>query len=105
MDGLEAAGRIRAAEGGREVKIVAVTASGYASRKNEILASGFDDYVRKPYRPAEIFDCMARHLGARYQDAVTPPTAQAGGSGEHTSEHLTALPIELRKLVQAVVKH
>ena len=104
MDGVEAAGRIRAAQGGGKVKIVAVTASGYASRRNDILASGFDDYIRKPYRPAEVFECMARHLGVRYQEAETTATATVDGSGELTRDHLAALSIELRRdLAEALI--
>jgi signal transduction histidine kinase/ligand-binding sensor domain-containing protein/DNA-binding response OmpR family regulator len=63
MDGKEATKRIRALNGGFEVKIVAVTASAFASDREELLAAGVDDFVRKPYQPSEIFDCMARHLG------------------------------------------
>src|SRR3954470_14565712 len=48
VDGFEATALIRAAEGGREVKIAAVTASGFDSRQKEVLAAGFDDYIRKP---------------------------------------------------------
>jgi signal transduction histidine kinase/DNA-binding response OmpR family regulator len=66
LGGLEAAGHIRGLPGGREVKISAVTASAFASQREEVLAAGFDDLQRKPYRPKEIFDCMARHLGVRY---------------------------------------
>ncbi len=72
MDGLEATQRIRALAGGKEVKIVAVTASAFIEQREEMIAAGLDDFVRKPYRPAEIFDCMARHLGVRFiykQDA------------------------------------
>jgi signal transduction histidine kinase/DNA-binding response OmpR family regulator len=96
MDGIEAARRIRKCEGGREVKIAAVTASGYASERSEVLAEGLDDYVRKPYRPAEIFECMARHLGVRYQ--VSRPPAKPGGeeAGELTPEDLSSLPHDLR---------
>ena len=32
----------------------------------QALASGMDDFVRKPYRPAEIFDCIAHHLGIHF---------------------------------------
>ena len=56
MDGIEATRRIRALEGGRDVKIAAVTASGYVSRWSDVLAAGLDDYVAKPYRPDEIFE-------------------------------------------------
>ena len=69
MDGIEAVRRIRLLDGGRDVKIAAVTASGLDSQRNEVLAAGLDDYVSKPYRPEEIFDCMARHLGVRYRRA------------------------------------
>jgi signal transduction histidine kinase/DNA-binding response OmpR family regulator len=96
MDGIEATRRIRACEGGREVKIAAVTASGYASRRSEILAGGMDDYVRKPYRPAEIFECMARHLGVRYVVSEGSARPDNGRAGELTAEDLAALPDELR---------
>jgi signal transduction histidine kinase/ligand-binding sensor domain-containing protein/DNA-binding response OmpR family regulator len=66
MDGLEAARRIRKLVGGQETRIAAVTASVFVGERNEMLEAGFDDFVRKPYRPAEIFDCMARHLDVRY---------------------------------------
>lgn len=66
MDGVEATRRIRQLPGGKEVKIVAVTASALQEQKAELLAAGMDDFVRKPYRSSEIFDCMAKHLGVRY---------------------------------------
>ncbi|SER50092.1 ATP-binding protein [Giesbergeria anulus] len=66
MDGVEATRRIRQLPGGQEVKIVAVTASALQEQKTELLAAGMDDFVRKPYRSSEIFDCMAKHLGVRY---------------------------------------
>jgi signal transduction histidine kinase/DNA-binding response OmpR family regulator len=97
MDGIEATRRIRACEGGAEVKIVAVTASGYIAERREILAEGLDDYVRKPYRPREIFACMARHLGVQY--LVGEPVAKpaAGRAGELMAEDLSALPDGLRR--------
>ena len=97
MDGVEATRRIRACEGGHEVKIAAVTASGYASERSEILAGGMDDYVRKPYRPAEIFECMARHLGVRYQVSEGAAKSDSERVGELRAEDLSALPDELRK--------
>ncbi|OQX44011.1 MAG: hypothetical protein B0D86_06555, partial [Candidatus Sedimenticola endophacoides] len=39
----------------------------FEEQREEVLAAGFDDYVRKPYRSGEIFDCMARHLGLSYR--------------------------------------
>lgn len=104
MDGVEATRRIRVCEGGHEVKIAAVTVSGYASERSEILAEGMDDYVRKPYRPVEIFECMARHLAVRYQvsegDAATSDSERVG---ELMAEDLSALPDELRKELRDAV--
>jgi signal transduction histidine kinase/ActR/RegA family two-component response regulator len=83
MDGLAATRRIRALDGGRDVKIVGVSASVFASECEEMLAAGLDDFVRKPYLPNEIFDCMARHLGVRYSRSDDPPLAgeRVGGTG------------------------
>ena len=97
MDGMEATRRIRACEGGREVKIAAVTASGYVAERREILAEGLDDYVRKPYRPTEIFECMARHLGVRYLVGAAAAKSDGEGTRELMAEDLSALPDELRK--------
>ena len=66
MDGLEATRRIKAMTGGKETVIVALTASVFKEQKNEVLEAGSDDFVRKPFREAEIFEVMARHLGVRY---------------------------------------
>lgn len=105
MDGVEATRRIRASEGGREVRIAAVTASGVAGDRREILAEGLDDYVRKPYRSTEILECMARHLGCRYQISETPQKSESRhqSSPRLTSEDLCALPEELRQELQKAI--
>jgi len=104
MDGIEATHRIRASEGGREVKIAAVTASGYIGERREVLAEGLDDYVRKPYRPTEIFECMARHLGVRYLVSEAGAKSDREGAGELIPEDLSVLPDELRtELRDAVI--
>jgi CheY-like chemotaxis protein len=66
MDGVEATRHIRELPGGHEVKIVAVTASVFEEQKQELFDAGMDDFIRKPYRFQEIYDCMARHLGVEY---------------------------------------
>ena len=66
MDGLEATKCVRAMDGGSDVKIVGMSASVFASEREEMLAAGLDDFVRKPYLQREIFDCMAKHLGVCY---------------------------------------
>lgn len=48
------------------MKIVAVTASVFTEQRQEFLNAGVDDIVSKPYRDAEIFACMTKHLGVRF---------------------------------------
>ena len=95
MDGVEATKRIRALEGGPEVKIAAVTASVFADQRSEVLAAGLDDFVRKPYRSEEIFDSMARHLGVRYRRGEAAP-ALAAELAALRPEDFAVLPEELR---------
>jgi CheY-like chemotaxis protein len=104
LDGVEATRLIRASEGGGEVKIAAVTASGYVSERTEVLAGGMDDYIRKPYRPTEIFECIARHLGVRYRVSEGTKQSDSEPVGELRAEELSALPDELlKKLRDALI--
>jgi len=71
VDGYEATRRIRAAEaeqnpGIQTTKIIAVTASAFEEDRARVLAAGCDDFVRKPFRDAMIFEKMATHLGVCY---------------------------------------
>lgn len=66
MDGMEATRAIRELPGGGEVKIVAVTASAFKEQRDELLASGMDGFISKPYRPSEIYDCLATQLGVQF---------------------------------------
>ncbi len=79
------------------MKIAAVTASVLPGQRNEMLEAGLDDFIRKPYRPAEIFDCMARHLGVRYvrEEVASRPAAQA--EPVLRPEALAALPEQMRE--------
>ena len=104
MGGLEAARSIRELDGGREVVIAAVTASAFDSQRQDVLAAGLDDFLRKPYRPREIFDCMARHLGVRYVRRTGPQATVNDVPATLRAENLAALPAALRdELERAVV--
>lgn len=63
MDGMEATRRIRKLPEGRDVKIVAVTASAFREQEQEMREAGIDDYVRKPYNLDKIFQSMEKLLG------------------------------------------
>ncbi len=105
MGGLEATGRIRNLEGGSRVKIVALTASAFIHQREEVLAAGPDDFLQKPYRREEIFDCMARHLGVQYICREAPGARQAEPVDALRREALSMLPETLREeLADALVR-
>lgn len=66
MDGMEATKAIRRLPDGQDVKIVAVTASAFMEQREEMFEAGMDDFVRKPYRANEIYECLSKHLGAKF---------------------------------------
>jgi signal transduction histidine kinase/ligand-binding sensor domain-containing protein/CheY-like chemotaxis protein len=103
MNGIEAAKRIRGLEGGLATKIVAVTASAFRSQREEVLAAGMDDFLRKPYRFGEIFDCMARHLGVRYVRGALPDAVNQDLPAIIRPEDLAALPKETLEALESAV--
>jgi signal transduction histidine kinase/CheY-like chemotaxis protein len=97
LGGIEASQRIRELDGGREVKIAAMSASAFSAERQQVLAAGLDDFVRKPFLQEEIFECMARHLGARYRQWPAATIAPAAQPGQLRPEALAVLPQELRR--------
>ena len=53
-DGYEAARRVRAADGGRRISLVAVTGYGQAKDRQRALAAGFDGHLVKPVDPQKL---------------------------------------------------
>jgi signal transduction histidine kinase/CheY-like chemotaxis protein len=66
MDGYEATRRIRSSDKGQDPAIIALTASAFEEQKDMILAAGCNDYLRKPYWEADIFNTMSKYLGVEY---------------------------------------
>jgi CheY-like chemotaxis protein len=66
MDGLEATRLIKANEAGAQTRIIAVTAQAFEEERREILATGCDDAVRKPYHYFDILGALTKHLGVRF---------------------------------------
>jgi PAS domain S-box-containing protein len=95
MDGELATKKIRMLPGGDRVKIVAVTASVFFEEEQEMLKAGTDDFVRKPYRAYEIYDCLSKQLGVRYEYESLPDFEEVGT--KLTPAMLSQLRPELRQ--------
>jgi CheY-like chemotaxis protein len=105
MDGLEANRQIKKTDAGKSTIVAALTAHALEEEREQILAAGCDDFVRKPYREQEIFEVMAKHLGVKYlyekQEEAVPAELEA----DLQPEQLAALPAALLdQLHQAVVE-
>src|SRR3712207_4118536 len=66
MDGYEATKQIKATTKGQATAIIALTASAFEEERAVVLSAGCDDFLRKPFREADIFDAMHKHIGVRY---------------------------------------
>jgi CheY-like chemotaxis protein len=96
MDGHEAIRRIRAMEGGKSPKIIAVTASAMDENRLELLTIGADDFISKPFREAELFQKIHAHLGVEFVYAVGPtPSAAHLAEAELGPESLAGWPQDL----------
>ncbi len=66
LDGYEATKRIKAMMQDRETAIIALTASSLEEERAVVLDAGCDDYLRKPFREAELFELMSTHIGVKF---------------------------------------
>ena len=55
-DGLELCREIRAADGSHYVPVIIITARGGADQRHAGFAAGADDYLTKPFQPADLLD-------------------------------------------------
>jgi signal transduction histidine kinase/CheY-like chemotaxis protein/ligand-binding sensor domain-containing protein len=103
MDGLETTRRIRAEPTvGPLTKIIVLSASALDHERNEIMESGCDDFLAKPYREDVVFGKMAELLGVRYvydtDEARTAAADQAaaGDAGPEGDSFASGLKVARR---------
>jgi PAS domain S-box-containing protein len=88
MDGYEVARRIRAVPAWAGLPIIAMTAHAMPRDRERCLAAGMDDFVSKPFDPADLFGVLTRHLLPAQPAAVPAPGAPAAGGGLSIAEGL-----------------
>jgi len=106
LDGYEATKRLKAMMSGKETAIIALTASSLEEERAVVLNAGCDDYLRKPFREADLFELMSKHIGVKFVYEEEGQKAQGKGgetAGSVTPETLAALPVEwIAQLKQGV---
>ncbi len=71
MSGAETARKIHAEFGSAAPKLIAHTASALAAHREQALAAGCLDFVTKPFECEQIYACLERRLGVKFQRAAT----------------------------------
>jgi CheY-like chemotaxis protein len=105
MDGHEAIRRIRATAGGKELKIIAVTASAMDENRQELLGIGADDFIGKPFHEVELFQKIHAHLGVEYVYSEEPAAASPEEVVELTPESLAGLPQDvIHPMREAIIR-
>ncbi|MEO0534745.1 MAG: ATP-binding protein [Cyanobacteria bacterium P01_A01_bin.123] len=104
MDGYEATQKIRAIEASKtgdappsRTVIIALTASVFEEKREQVLGVGCDDFVRKPYRDSIIFEKLTEHLGVKYMYAETE-TVPSPGSATQPGEMSNGAALPLSKI-------
>jgi len=72
LDGYQATRYIKSQPQGQHTCIIALTASAFEEDRSRVLAVGCDDFIRKPFQEADLFEKMAQHLGVAYTYAPEP---------------------------------
>jgi PAS domain S-box-containing protein len=106
MDGYTAIGHIRGLPGGSDIRIVVVTAVGFAAERALALAAGADGYIAKPVRRQTLMAEIARVTDLRYDyDDEGPGVIPAVSAPAILSpEALARLPVAQRQALEEALR-
>ena len=105
IDGYEATQRIKATTQGQATAIVALSASNFEEARAVVLSVGCDDFIHKPFREADIFDALHKHIGVRYVYDEPPIEPNSNPTQALTPEAIAALPADwLASLQKAAIE-
>ena len=106
MDGYEATKQIRLRERNRKdeqakiptaqpTAIVALTAHSLEKERTAAFSVGCDEFIHKPFREADIFDALHKHIGVRFVYAESTIASTETKVEMLTPEAIAALPPDL----------
>ncbi|CAH0990583.1 Sensor histidine kinase RcsC [Sinobacterium norvegicum] len=101
MNGIEAVQLIRQHHSSNKLAIIAITASVFPEFKHQASTVGFDGFLAKPFKAAELFEKIQRLCHVRYSDIsptgstpqpfVTPPQSHTVAVAESAGDSLQQL--------------
>jgi PAS domain S-box-containing protein len=88
MDGYETTGHIRKREGAdRHTPIIALTAGAMAKDRERCVQAGMDDYLSKPFRPAQLEELLVTYLGPRPSASAGDQTSREAWQGSNGKQN------------------
>jgi signal transduction histidine kinase/DNA-binding response OmpR family regulator len=102
LDGLEATRRLRANTAMHQPRVVVLTASAFEEEKEEALAAGADDFLRKPIEHDKLFQVLESQLSLKFEHRQRAVARAASGllSASQLAALDPALRGELRQALQ-----
>lgn len=102
MDGYEATARIRQSDEGKNVVIIALTASAFEHDRELVKQVGCDDFLAKPFDSATLYDKLSTHLGIEfiYADETTETSSVASA---FDAPDFSILPDSTRSYLQQAI--
>lgn len=100
MSGLEAAAKIRANPKICETKLIAITASVFPEFKQQVIDSGFNDFIAKPVQVGELFSSLQQHLNLDYEQTEASRPKEIENFADVSQELGIALAEEIEQALE-----
>ena len=66
MDGVKAMHKIKKTKLGKQIPVIALTASGFDDKRDQLISAGFDDYVLKPFTESILLKSISEHSNIEF---------------------------------------
>ena len=86
MSGSEATARIRSTADGKNLPIVAISASAFEEDREAILANGANEFIRKPFKKLQILSTIGQLLDIEYEYDNGDNNGNANGLDQNSNE-------------------
>jgi signal transduction histidine kinase/ligand-binding sensor domain-containing protein/CheY-like chemotaxis protein len=107
IDGCEVICRIKAMTGGTGTPVIAVTGSTFEEQREEVMACGADEFIRKPVRQEELYAKIGALLQVEYEyaeDEAVAGVTYRGAEARLTRDAVERLTQDLRVRLLAAVE-
>jgi signal transduction histidine kinase/FixJ family two-component response regulator len=105
MDGIETMRKLRLLKDLEKIPIIAVAASGSPNAREELLATGFNAFIRKPFQQMELIEAIEKVTDWTFKDAQEPEHQDnAGTEQEKILREFDTLDAALKEAIVSAVE-